>query len=184
MRWQGTTPAPRPNGKGEKAASAVPSILKEGKGGKLVKTPTQPCCKQRNLFCNAAALPGSHAHQRARPAGAEPRQPGWATLSCPIPSRPIPSRPVPSHPITQRHGGSVGALGQRLPLPGCQEERWLLGDPLAASPRCLLAKQPPKGASPRHFNFLLSFEMITAGAGGLVHSPFKHLSAQLIPAPF
>lgn len=50
--------------------------------------------------------------------------------------------------------------------------------------RRLLVKQPPKGASPRHFNFLLSFEMITAGAGGLVHSPFKHLSAQLIPAPF
>lgn len=128
--------------RGEKAASAVPSILKEGKGGKLVKTPTRPCCKQRNLFCNAAALPGSHAHHRARPAGAEPRQPGWATLSCPIPSHPIPSRP-----ITQRHGGSVGALGQRLPLPRRhlwprREERWLLRDSrIRSQPRSVPASQ-------------------------------------------
>lgn len=39
----------------------VQSILKEGKGGKLAKTPTQPCHKQRNLFCNVPMLSGSYA---------------------------------------------------------------------------------------------------------------------------
>lgn len=39
----------------------VQSILEEGKGGKLVKTPTQPCRKWRNLFCNVPVLSGSHA---------------------------------------------------------------------------------------------------------------------------
>lgn len=49
----------------------VQSILKEGKGGKLVKTPTQPCRKQRNLFCNVPVLSGSYAHHGTMSAGAQ-----------------------------------------------------------------------------------------------------------------
>lgn len=49
----------------------VQSILKEGKGGKLVKTPTQPCRKQRNLFCNVPMLSGSYAHHGTMSAGAQ-----------------------------------------------------------------------------------------------------------------
>lgn len=48
----------------------VQRILEEGKGGKLVKTPTQPCHKQRNLFCNVSMLSGSHAKLRTMSAGA------------------------------------------------------------------------------------------------------------------
>lgn len=67
----------------------VQSILKEVKGGKLVKTPTQPCRKQRNLFCNVPMLSGSYAHHGTMSAGAQcgassrarPYGPGWAT--CP-----------------------------------------------------------------------------------------------------
>lgn len=48
------------------------STLKESKGGKLVKTPTQPRRKQRNLFCNVPMLSGSYAHHGTMSAGAQP----------------------------------------------------------------------------------------------------------------
>lgn len=47
------------------------SILEEGKREKLVKTPTQPCCKQRNLFCNVPMLSVSYADQGTVSAGAQ-----------------------------------------------------------------------------------------------------------------
>lgn len=49
----------------------VQSILAEGKGEKLVKTPTQPRCKQRNLFCNVPMLSVSYAHPGTASAGAQ-----------------------------------------------------------------------------------------------------------------
>lgn len=49
----------------------VQSILEEGKGEKLVKTPTQPRCKQRNLFCNVPMLSVSYAHRGTVSAGAQ-----------------------------------------------------------------------------------------------------------------
>lgn len=49
----------------------VQRILEEGKGGKLVKTPTQPHHKQRNLFCNVSMLSGSHAKLGTMSAGAQ-----------------------------------------------------------------------------------------------------------------
>lgn len=85
------------------------------------------------------------------------------------------SHPIPSHPTPPAVAPS-----------GHWERRCWLGTAgsVCSSGRCLLVKKPPKGAFLVHFNFLLSFEIMKAGAGGLVHSPFKHLSAQLIPAPF
>lgn len=64
----------------------VQSILEEGKGEKLVKTPTQSHCKQRNLFCNVPMLSVSYAHHGTMSAGAQhgpsgPDQPYVAT--CP-----------------------------------------------------------------------------------------------------
>lgn len=137
-------------------SSMLQSILEEGKGGKLVKTPTQPCCKHGNLFCNTLGATRTIAPRSRAPAA--------------VPSRPVPSNPIPPAAAASGHW----------------EQRCWLGTVGSAcnSGRCLLVKKPPKGASLVHFNFLLSFEIMTAGAGGLVHSPFKHLSAQLIPAPF
>lgn len=64
----------------------VHSILEEGKGEKLVKTPTQPHCKQRNLFCNVPMLSGSYAHHGTMSAGAQcgASGPDWPSVAtCP-----------------------------------------------------------------------------------------------------
>lgn len=49
----------------------VQCILEEGKGEELVRTPTQPCCKQRNLFCNVPMLSVSYSHHGTMSAGAQ-----------------------------------------------------------------------------------------------------------------
>lgn len=56
---------------GRRQLAQVQSILKEGKGEKLAKTPTQPHRKQRNLFCNVPMLSGSYAHHDTVSAGAQ-----------------------------------------------------------------------------------------------------------------
>lgn len=136
----------------------VQSILEEGKGGKLVKTPTQPCRKQRNLFCNVPMLSGSYAHHGTMSAGAQRGASGLARPYGPLTPRQAPVDSIDDGwAICPRTwlGFHCGSCSQwyRMPLPLatvlCSSGRKgsLFRDALNLGD-CLLVKMPPKGASP------------------------------------